>query len=201
MQLLVTDFKTKRSMDADVIIKGLNPRKTVIFKDLSDTTIVLKKYRIYTISVLKPGYMYFSHKFWPDEQSLHLERIELKTLSLGLKTAVDITFLGDETEIYHKSFPALEELVEFMKQNPSVKIKVVGHANGPIGPDQKPERFYRQHSEKRAEAVKDYLIQHGIAEDRLTTEGMGNKAMIYPDPQAEWQLEINRRIEIEVVGL
>ncbi|MEN9640024.1 MAG: hypothetical protein RLZZ262_1893, partial [Bacteroidota bacterium] len=24
---------------------------------------------------------------------------------------------------------------------------------------------------------------------------------IYPDPQAEWQLEINRRIEIEVVGL
>jgi OOP family OmpA-OmpF porin len=77
----------------------------------------------------------------------------------------------------------------------------VGHANGPIGPDQKPERFYRQHSEKRAEAVKDYLIQHGIAEDRLTTEGMGNKAMIYPDPQAEWQLEINRRIEIEVVGL
>lgn len=201
MQILVTDFKTKRAMEADVIIKGLNPRKTIIFKDLTDTTIVLKKYRIYTVSVLKPGFMYFSHKFWPDETNLHLERIELKPLSVGLKTAVDITFLGDETEIYHKSFPALEEMVQFMNQNPSVKIKIVGHANGPAGPEQKPERFYRQATEKRSEAVKDYLIQHGISEERLTTEGIGNKAMIYPDPQAEWQMEINRRIEIEVVGM
>lgn len=201
MQILVTDFKTKRAMEADVIIKGLNPRKTIIFKDLTDTTIVLKKYRIYTVSVLKPGFMYFSHKFWPDETNLHMERIELKPLSVGLKTAVDITFLGDETEIYHKSFPALEELVQFMNQNPSVKIKIAGHANGPAGPEQKPERFYRQATEKRAEAVKDYLIQHGISEERLTTEGIGNKAMIYPDPQAEWQMEINRRIEIEVVGM
>lgn len=201
MQILVTDFKSKRAMEADVIIKGLNPRKAVIFKDLTDTTIILKKYRIYTVSVLKPGFMYFSHKFWPDETNLHLERIELKPISVGLKTAVDITFLGDETEIYHKSFPALEELVEFMNQNPSVKIKVLGHANGPAGPEQKPERFYRQATEKRAEAVKDYLIQHGIDEDRLTTEGMGNKAMVYPDPQAEWQMEINRRIEIEIVGM
>jgi outer membrane protein OmpA-like peptidoglycan-associated protein len=201
MQILVTDHKTKRAMEADVIIKGLNPRKTIIFKDLTDTTVVLKKYRIYTVSVVKPGFMYFSHKFWPDESSMHLERIELKPLSVGLKTAVDITFLGDETEIYHKSFPALEELTIFLEQNPSVKIKIIGHANGPAGPEQKPERYYRQATEKRAEAVRDYLIQHGVMEERLTTEGMGNKAMLYPDPQAEWQMEINRRIEIEVTHL
>jgi len=201
MQILVTDAKSKRAMEADVIIKGLNPRKTIIFKDLTDTTITLKKYRIYTVSVVKPGFMYFSHKFWPEESNLHLERIELRPLIVGLKTAVDITFLGDETEIYHKSFPALEEMLDFLNLNPTVKLKIVGHANGPVGPEQKPERFYRQATEKRAEAVRDYLIQHGIKEERLTTEGMGNKAMLYPDPQAEWQMEINRRIEIEVTSL
>jgi len=201
MQILVTDAKTKRAMEADVIIKGLNPRKTVVFKNLTDTTITLKKYRIYTVSVLKPDFMYFSHKFWPDETNLHLERIDLRPLSVGLKTPVDIMFLGDETEIYHKSLPALEELTSFLEQNPNIKIKIIGHANGPGGPEQKPDRYYRQATEKRAEAVRDYLIQHGVLEERLTIEGMGNKAMMYLDPQAEWQMEINRRIEIEITSL
>lgn len=202
MQLLVTDFRTKRVMDADVMVKGLNPRKTVIFKDISDTTVVLKKYRLYSVSVIKEGYMYFAHKFWPDESALHLERIELKPLSVGLKTSIeDITFQGDETEIYYKSLPALEELVTFLKANPSVKICVVGHVNGPASDEQKGENYYRKQSEKRAEAVRDYLVQHGIEADRLTTRGDGNKKMLYPDPQTDWQVDANRRIEIEVTEI
>jgi hypothetical protein len=30
---------------------------------------------------------------------------------------------------------------------------------------------------------------------------MGNKQMLYPDPQTEWQVSANRRVEIEVTGL
>ncbi len=202
MQILVTDFRTKRVMDADVMVKGLNPRKTVIFKDVSDTTVVLKKYRLYSVSVIKEGYMYFAHKFWPEESNLHLERIELKPLSVGLKTSIeDISFQGDETEIYYKSLPALEELITFLKANPSVKICVVGHVNGPASDEQKNENYYRKQSEKRAEAVRDYLVQHGIEEDRLTTRGDGNKKMLWPDPQTDWQVEANRRIEIEITEL
>jgi outer membrane protein OmpA-like peptidoglycan-associated protein len=202
MQLLVTDFRTKRVMDADVMVKGLNPRKTVIFKSISDTTVTLKKYRLYSVSVIKEGYMYFAHKFWPDESNLHLERIELKPLSVGLKTSIeDIYFLGDQTDIYHKSMPALEELIAFLKANPSVKICLIGHANGPVGEEQKSDSYYRKHSEKRAEAVREYLIQHGIEADRLTSRGEGNKFMIYPDPQTEWQVDANRRIEIEITEL
>lgn len=202
MQLLVTDFRTKRVMDADVMVKGLNPRKTVTFKEISDTTVVLKKYRLYSVSVIKEGYMYFAHKFWPNESNMHLERIELKPLAVGLKTSVeDIYFLGDQTEIYHKSIPALEELIDFLKANPSVKICIVGHANGPVGEEQKPDNYYKKHSEKRADAVKDYLVQHGIDAKRLTTRGDGNKHMIYPDPQTDWQVDANRRIEIEITEL
>ncbi len=202
MQLLVTDFRTKRVMEADVLVKGLNPRKTVVFKELSDTTVVLKKYREYTVSVIKEGFMYFAHKFWPDESVTHLERIELRPLSIGLSTSIeDIFFLGDETEIYYKSIPALEELILFLNANPSVKICVVGNANGPIGTEQKSDSYYRKASEKRSESVRDYLIQHGIAEDRLTIRGDGNKSMLYPDPQTEWQVNANRRIEIEITEM
>ena len=202
MQLLVTDFRTKKSIDADVMVKGLNPRKTVVFTDLSDSTLLLKKYRIYTVSVVKKGYMYFAHKFWPNETNIHLERIELKPLAVGLKTSVeDITFLGDETQIYHKSVPALEELIEFLNTNPTAAIAVIGHANGPISDEQKSDSFYRKASEKRSQAVVDYLIQHGVAAERLVAKGLGNKQMIYPDPQTDWQVEANRRIEIEVTAL
>jgi len=201
LQLSVIDYKTKRYMDADVMIKGLNPRKTVVYKELSDSTIMLKKYRIYTVSVLKEGYMYYAHKFWPEEAAIHYERIELKPLAVGLKTSIeDITFLGDETQIYHKSVPALEELISFLTMNPSVKICIIGHVNGPVNEEKKnSDAFYRKASEKRAQAVVDYLIQHGIDKERLTSKGMGNKQMIYPDPQTEWQVGANRRIEIEIL--
>jgi flagellar motor protein MotB len=203
MQITVTDFRSKMYMDADVMIKGLNPRKTVVFKNFTDSTMLLKNYRIYTVSVVKEGYMYYAHKFWPAESTTHYERVELKPLSVGLKTSIeDITFLGDETQLYHKSVPALEELVQFLTVNPSVKICIIGHANCPVNEEKKnSDAYYRRASEKRAEAVVDYLVQHGIAADRLTTRGMGNKQMLYPDPQTEWQVSANRRVEIEVTGL
>jgi OmpA-OmpF porin, OOP family len=203
MQITVTDHKSKKYMEADVMIKGMNPRKTVVLKDFTDSTLVLKKYRLYTVSVIKEGYMYFAHKFWPDEAEVHYERIELKPLALGLKTSVeDITFLGDETQIYHKSVPALEELISFLTLNPGVSICVIGHANGPVTAEKKnSDAFYRKASEKRSQAVVDYLIQHGIEKERLTAKGMGNKQMIYPDPQTEWQVGANRRIEIEITAL
>jgi len=87
MKLFVLDSKTKKSMEADVRVKGLNPRKTVVFKNLSDTTLVLKKYRIYTVSVVKMGYMYHTHTFWPDESTEHFERIELKPILPGAKAS------------------------------------------------------------------------------------------------------------------
>lgn len=201
MILSVFDQNSMEPLHADVIIKGLNPRKPVVLKSLMDSTILFKTYRLYTVSVVKPGYMYYAHKFWPEESFEHRERIELKPLSVGLKTNVeDITFLGDQTEIYHKSIPALEELISFLEVNPSVKICVIGHANGPES-EKKGPAFYKKASEKRAMAVRDYLIQHGIAPDRLVTRGAGNSQMIYPDPKTDWETQANRRIEIEVIGL
>ena len=203
MQVTVTDFKSKMYTDADVMIKGLNPRKTVVLKNFTDSTLLLNSYRIYTVSVVKEGYMYYAHKFWPAEATTHYERVELKPLSVGLKTSIeDITFLGDETQLYHKSTPALEELVQFLTVNPSVKICIIGHANCPVNEDKKnSDAYYRRASEKRAESVVEYLVQHGIDATRLSTRGMGNKQMLYPDPQTEWQVSANRRIEIEVTDL
>jgi outer membrane protein OmpA-like peptidoglycan-associated protein len=201
MIIKVLDGVTKAPVSADVIIKGLNPRKAVVLSSVSDTSLLLKSYRLYTVSVVKKGYMYFAHKFWPDEKEVHEEWVILKPLSIGLKTNIeDIYFLGDQTEIYFKSVPALEELIAFMKANPTVKIRIIGHANGP-DTEKRGSSFYKKASEKRAEAVRDYLIQHGIEPERLVTKGAGNTEMIYPNPETDWQTQANRRIEVEIIGL
>jgi outer membrane protein OmpA-like peptidoglycan-associated protein len=201
MLISVWDSKTKVPLKSDVIIKGLNARKPVVLPHITDTIIQFKSYRQYTISVVSKGYMYFAHKFWPDESASHNEKILLQPLGVGLKTSIeDIYFLGDQTDIYHKSTPALEELLEFMTLNPYVKIKIIGHANGP-DTEKKPNSYYRKFSEKRAEAVRDYLIQHGVLPERLATKGAGNSEMIFPNPTTDWETQANRRIEIEVIGL
>lgn len=200
MALKVLDASTMQTTEATVNIYGLNPRKPIEFTAIRDTTFEIRNYRLYTVSCVKEGYMYYSEKFWPDEKKIHIQDIALRPLALGLKTDVrDITFLGDKTEIYHKSKPALEELVEFLKLNPTVRMAVIGHVNGPD--NAKSQRFYTKASLSRAEAVIDYLVSRGIDASRLEARGAGNTSMLYPDPVTDWQNEANRRIEIEVIGL
>lgn len=199
MQIRVLDGKNGQVFEADVRVDGLS-RKPILLSEVSDTTFQIRTYRLFNVSCVKEGYMYFAHKFWPDEQALHVENVVMKPLALGLKTDVrDITFLGDKTEIYSKSTDALEEIMRFLELNPTVKLAVIGHVNGPD--NQKSANFYRKASLERAQSVVDYLIEHGVAKERLEARGAGNGEMLYPKPQTDWQSEANRRIEIEVIGL
>ena len=200
MHLSVLDGLTLETIPADVRVKGVNPRKTVIFESVTDTTFEIKNYRLYTVSCIEKGYMYYNSKFWPSEAALHEQHVELQPITVGQTTDIrDITFLGNKTEIYHKSKPALQEVIDWMTLNPTVKIAIVGHVNGPD--NARSEKFYTKASEMRAKAVVEYLIAAGISKDRLETKGKGNKEMIYPSPTTDWENEANRRIEIEVIAV
>lgn len=200
MHIRVLDALSDEPLHADLKVSGLNPRKPVDLIAVSDTTFEIKNYRLYSITCVEPGYMIYAEKFWPDEKSLHEQAVRLEPLKPGLRTDLrDIVFLGDRTEIYHKSKPALQDFYDFLTLNPKVRICIIGHVNGPD--NSRSQRVYRKASEERAEAVKDYLVKMGISPDRLEIRGAGNTEMLYPDPATDWQNEANRRIEIEVLSL
>jgi outer membrane protein OmpA-like peptidoglycan-associated protein len=185
MNITVTESSSKTAIPADV-------------RDVQDTTFEIKNYRLYTVSCVQKGYMYYAEKFWPNESELHEQNVNLISIKTGLKTDVrDITFLGDKTEIYHKSREALGEIIEWLDLNPGVKIAVIGHVNGPD--EAKKERFYRKASEERAQSVVNHLVKNGISESRLVVKGAGNSEMLFQNPTTDWQTEANRRIEIEVI--
>jgi len=107
-------------------------------------------------------------------------------------------FEGNTNTLLPKSKPALQSLLLFLQKNPTVKIEIQGHANGP---KRRNLREFRRLSENRAEAIKKYLTFEGIDKKRLSVEGFGNSMMLYPDPQTEQESELNRRVEIKIIAL
>ena len=182
MNVQVSHESSGDFIPADIRVNGLNTRKQTIFNQVVDTTFEINNYRLYTISCVEKGYMYYNEKFWPSEDQVHLQQVKLRPLATGLSTDVrDISFLGDQTAIYYKSKPTLAEIKEFLDLNPSVKIAVVGHVNGPD--KRKSSKFYQKASEARAMAVIDYLIDLGVDELRLEAQGRGSTQMLFPDPK------------------
>ena len=74
----------------------------------------------------------------------------------------------DKATLRPESATALDELVKLLNENPNVTIELSAHTDYK-GSDQYNERL----SQRRAESVVNYLIEHGIAADRLTPKGYG----------------------------
>ena len=91
----------------------------------------------------------------------------------------------------------LDELALFLKKNPTVRISINGHVNGPGVPN---SDYYQQLSEARTHRVQMFLMEKGIRGSRLNIKGFGNTQMIYPAPNNEAEAEANRRVEIIIIA-
>ncbi|MEN8220379.1 MAG: OmpA family protein [Pseudomonadota bacterium] len=87
--------------------------------------------------------------------------------------------------------PVVNQLAEYLKQNPEKKAQIQGHA------DERGTIEYNQRlSEKRADFVKDQLIQSGISPQRLSSVGFGETRPI-ADNKSPLGQQKNRRVEAE----
>ncbi|GAB3959081.1 hypothetical protein GCM10028805_54510 [Spirosoma harenae] len=106
------------------------------------------------------------------------EPIVLKNVLFELSTAT----------LLPESFPALNSLADIMGGKPAINIRLEGHTDR-IGDPAKNLTL----SKARVLAVKRYLIQKGIGENRITTKGYGDTKTICTPP-----CEANRRVEFVV---
>ena len=108
--------------------------------------------------------------------------------------AADTFFDFDKYAIKPEGKAKLDDLVEKTKGIALEVIIAVGHTDN-IGT----VAYNQALSERRANAVKDYLVSKGIEKNRVYTEGKGLKNPIASNSTAEGRAK-NRRTEIEVVG-
>lgn len=92
-----------------------------------------------------------------------------------------------------ESYSVLDQIIPIFKRRPDLKISISGHTDN-IGR----ESDLIDLSQKRADAIKDYLVQKGgISPDRITTVGKG-RSMPVNDNSTEEKRAKNRRVEFTV---
>lgn len=105
-----------------------------------------------------------------------------------------IYFDFDKFDIKEEYKSALEENAYFLKQNPSLKVRIEGHCD-----ERGTTEYNLALGEKRATSSKNYLISLGIEEDRIDTISFGKEKplALCHNESCWWQ---NRRAHFVIVS-
>jgi len=104
-----------------------------------------------------------------------------------------IFFYKDSAKLKPVSYKVLDELFKSMKENPKMIIEIGGHTD-----DTGDDEYNLKLSQKRAEAIRDYLIKKGIQPERIKAKGYGETEPIVPNIN-ELNRERNRRVEVKII--
>ena len=95
--------------------------------------------------------------------------LQFPLASITAPVLIDNIFYDfDKATLRPESEEALDNLVALLNENPNVTIELSAHTD-----NRGSDRYNQGLSQRRAESVVRYLIDHGIAEDRLSPVGYG----------------------------
>jgi outer membrane protein OmpA-like peptidoglycan-associated protein len=101
-----------------------------------------------------------------------------------------VYFDTGKATIQKRSFKLLDQVAKLLTEHSEIeKVSVEGHTDN----QGKPEANLKL-SQRRAEAVRDYLVKKGVAPERLTAKGFGQERPIAPNNTAKGRAT-NRRVE------
>lgn len=204
----VFDNATKKSLDS-VYITLKNNKGEIVGTDMVMSN---KKFSFtvipgedYTIEASKKGFYPASQKIHPEKgtSSTNINtnlQMTMEPLAIG-KTFVirNIYYDLNRATIRKDAMEEMDRLVEFMKDNPGVKIELSAHTDS-RGPDDYNLRL----SEARAVSAVVYLRLHGIAVNRMVAKGYGETRLLNKCGNgvdcSEEEHQFNRRTEIKIVG-
>nr|HEX4313837.1 OmpA family protein [Kofleriaceae bacterium] len=106
----------------------------------------------------------------------------------------EILFDSDRAAIQAESDGVLDEIARVINQHPElVKVRIEGHTDS-IGSEHQNQEL----SERRAVAVRSYLIEHGVEAQRLSAEGFGAENPIAPNDTEDGRAK-NRRVVFTIL--
>lgn len=163
-------------------------------------TMQENKARKYMLSVEKEGYMYKNIPVTIPAATTSAQAINrnitIDRISVGLKSILRNVYFGfDQTTLKSESHNELAKIIRIMNENSSILVEIAGHTDK-IGS----AAYNKQLSQKRAQAIVNYLVSKGIPASRLRAVGYGSeKPMASNDDEAEGR-ELNRRTEFEIIS-
>jgi len=109
-------------------------------------------------------------------------------------TLKNVFFETGRSSLKTESYPALNELVDALKSKTGLVIEIAGHTDN-VGTPESNQKL----SVDRANAVRDYLIKHGIEQKRVIAKGYGETLPVADNGTPEGR-EQNRRTEVRIIS-
>jgi len=197
----ILDAITKNSIAADIEIT-INSTGEVYTSLKSNSStgkflLSLPAGKNYGISVAAEGYLFHSENFdLPKGDGFNLvnKDIELKNIKVGSNiTLRNVFFNSGKWDVKSDSYAELDRLVALLSDIPALKIELSGHTDN-VGS----VSFNELLSQRRADAVVNYLVGQGVDKKRLSAKGYGQSKPVDSNNTAEGRA-LNRRTEFEII--
>jgi len=201
----VVDCNTKQGVE-DVVVKMVDETGDLKTYNSTDGTFGFNMARshTYVITADKQGFsstratVNTSDVKRSDPDDTATVTICLSTISNAFRVS-NVYYDYDKATLRPESVASLDSLVNFMKDNPSLSVEIYSFADAK-GTDQ----YNKSLSERRAQAVKDYLVNNGVEEGRMIVKGYGEKMPAAPNTTTTGAdnpvgRQMNRRTEFRVV--
>ena len=151
----------------------------------------------FLMTVRKNEYAFSSQFINPEEEDFSEPvsiDLEVKPIEVGTTVKINnIHFATNSYELNETSKFILDNFLEFLNENSSIKIEIHGHTDN-VGNDE--ENLIL--SKNRAKTVSDYLVEHGINSSRLSSKGFGENSPIASNETEEGKA-LNRRTEFVII--
>lgn len=196
----ITDAATGAALDAALTVEGMYFDSIVEAKGKSHYELKMDTYRKLRINCLRKGYMFHTERVKPSGDERLQVNIKLTSIKPDERVVLDdIRFVGNDSKVMRNSEASLYLLLHFLVQNPSIKVEIQGHVNGPTYKKNTTE--FVELSTERAQTVYNFLLINDVEPSRLSYVGLGNSHMLFPDPKNMAESEANRRVEVRVTAM
>lgn len=128
----------------------------------------------------------------PKDDGAYTLTVDLKYQSKYIILA-EVEFKNDEAKLLESSDKELNRLIEMLNLKPQMEIEISGHTDSVGKID-----YNMLLSDRRALAVKEYLISKEVNGTRIYTKGYGPTIPVAPNDTEEGR-QRNRRIEVKIV--
>jgi len=123
-----------------------------------------------------------------------LDPIQLATVEENVTIALNNIFFDfDRATLKPESFPELNRIVSLMKERSGMEIEISGHTDA-TGP----ETYNLKLSERRAQAVVNYLTENGVTSNRVAVKFLGESQPVAPNTTTDGRRR-NRRVEFKIL--
>lgn len=193
----IVDYSTREPVKAKIQYESLPYGSKIGIFSGSSFSFNMEDGKDYSLRVNAEGYAPYTVTLKASEiqASNGNKIIELKPTGINQLIRLDkLIFALGKADISEESHQELDELVDMLNSNGNITIQLEGHTDFRGNPRQNMKL-----SEKRVEAVKDYLVDKGIDKKRISTKAFGGSQPLSREDDAEARRN-NRRVEVRILS-